>query len=135
MPAKDRYHDAVTRALVKAGWEITGEQVKVIIEDRYLFIDVEATKQSEDRVVLIEVKELETAASPVAALASALGQYFLYRVALADADIHTPLYLAVSTNTYEGILSEKLGQLSISQGNVSLLIFDPEREEIVRWVA
>lgn len=134
MPAKDRYHDAVIHALIKDGWKITGEQVKVIIEDRYLFIDIEATKAADDRIVLIEVKELETASSPVAALASALGQYFLYRTALADVDIQTPLYLAVPKTTHEGILSEKLGRLSIAQGKVSLVIFDPETEEIVQWI-
>jgi len=134
LPAKDRYHDAVIHALIKDGWKITGEQVKVIIEDRYLFIDIEATKAADDRIVLIEVKELENTPSPVAALAAALGQYFLYRTALADVDIQTPLYLAVPKTTHEGILSEKLGRLSIAQGKVSLVIFDPETEEIVQWI-
>jgi hypothetical protein len=31
MPAKDRYHAVVVRALIKDGWTITDEQVAVIL--------------------------------------------------------------------------------------------------------
>ncbi|NWF68880.1 MAG: hypothetical protein HXY40_07330 [Chloroflexi bacterium] len=32
MPAKDRYHDTVKRALIKDGWQIAGEQTTLILE-------------------------------------------------------------------------------------------------------
>jgi hypothetical protein len=134
LPAKDRYHDKVIRALVKDGWTITGEQVKVIVEDRYLFIDIEASRSADNRMALIEVKELDAVSSPIDALAAAVGKYFLYRVALKDAEVTTPLYLAVSEAAYQGILQEKIGQLSILQGNIALVVFDPDREEILRWI-
>lgn len=134
MPAKDRYHDKVIRALIKDGWTITGEQVKVIVEERNLFIDIEASRSSDNRLALIEVKELDAVSSPIDALASAVGKYFLYRVALKDAEVTTPLYLAVSEASYEGNLREKIGQLSILDGNIALVVFDPDREEILRWI-
>jgi len=134
LPAKDYYHDTVKRALLKDGWTITAEQVKIIVEGRNLFIDMEIAHVSRGLVALIEVKELEEVPSPVEALASALGKYFLYRWALDDAGENTPLFLAVSQATYYGILSEKLGAMSIEHGNVPLLVFDPEREEIVKWL-
>lgn len=134
MPAKDNYHDVVIRALVKDGWTITSQQVKIIVEDRNLFIDIEATKPSENRIILVEVKELELVSSPIEALAAAVGKYFLYRTALNDSGLDTPLYLAVSDRSYDGILSEKIGQLSLVQGKISVLVFDPSREEITRWI-
>ena len=134
MPAKDHYHDAVIRALVKDGWTIIGEQVKVIVEDRNLFIDIEASRESDNQMALIEVKELDAVSSPIDALASAVGKYFLYRVALKDAGVTTPLYLAVSEAAYQGILREKIGQLSVQEGNISLIVFDPDREEILKWM-
>jgi hypothetical protein len=134
LPAKDHFHDTVKRALVKDGWTITGEQVKIIVEDRNLFVDIEVTNATSGLVVLIEVKELDNVPSPVEALASAVGKYFLYRWALDDSGISIPLYLAVSRATFHGILSEKLGMLSVDQGNILLAVFDPEREEIVQWL-
>ena len=134
MPAKDYYHDVVVRTLLNDGWAITDEQVKIIVEDRNLFIDIEASKPDEDRIILIEVKELDQVSSPIEALAAAVGKYFIYRTALDDAGLTTPLYLAVSEKSYEGILSEKIGLLSLAQGKISVLVFDPEREEIVKWI-
>ncbi len=134
MPAKDRHHDIVLRALIKDGWKIIDEQVKVIVEDRYLFIDIEAQKISDNAIILVEVKELDSTAAQLEALASAVGKYFLYRAALDDAEISIPLYLAVSENSYRGILSEKIGKLSISEGNIKLVVFDPFKQEIIRWL-
>jgi hypothetical protein len=134
LPAKDYHHDTVIRALVKDGWTITGEQIKIIVEDRNLFIDIEASRASDNQMALIEVKELDAVSSPIDALASAIGKYFLYRVALKDAGVIIPLYLAVSEAAYQGILREKIGQLSILEGNISLVVFDPNREEVLRWI-
>lgn len=110
MPAKDRYHDIVIRALNHEGWDITGQQVKVIVENRYLFIDIEAVKGRDNAVILVEVKDLERVLSLVEGLAAMVGKYFLYRAALDHAGISTLLYVAVSQKAYAGILSETIGQ-------------------------
>ncbi len=83
---------------------------------------------------MVEVKELYDVDSPVEALANAVGKYFLYRTSLNNEEINTPLYLAVSVAAYQGILSEKIGKLAVGQGSISLLIFDPDQEEVVRWI-
>ncbi|MCQ3929244.1 MAG: fatty-acid synthase [Chloroflexi bacterium] len=134
MPVKDYYHDVVARALIKDGWTITDEQVKVIVDERNLYIDLEATKDSTGLIILVEVKELDDVDSPVEALANAVGKYFLYRTSLDNKEIAIPLYLAVSVADYQGILSETIGKLAVTQGNILLLIFDPEQEEVVRWI-
>jgi hypothetical protein len=103
MPAKDRYHDALKRALVKADWIISDEQVTFQIEDRIMWIDIEAIKVSDALVILIEVKELENVASSIEALANALGKFLLYRLALEETRTDVPLFLAVSELSYQGI--------------------------------
>jgi XisH protein len=81
VPARDRYHDTVVRALTKDGWTVTAQQVAVAVPGRRLWIDLRATKARDSLVVLIEVKGFEMMPSPVDYLAAAVGQYVLYRAA------------------------------------------------------
>jgi hypothetical protein len=134
MPANDRHHDPFKRALIKDGWQIADEQVKIVVGERNLFIDIEAFNASGQQVVLVEVKELDDVKSPVEALAHALGKYQLYQFALHDAGVETPLYLAISNGAYNGIMSEKIGQLVKLGAKIALIVFDPLREEIVEWI-
>ena len=134
MPAKDRYHDVVVRALIKAGWTITAEQIAIILTERRLWIDIQAVKASESRAILVEVKGFENKPSPVESLAEAVGKYVLYRVALDYIEITTPLYLAVPTVAHEGILSEEIGHQAIIKAGISLVVFDPVKEEITQWL-
>jgi hypothetical protein len=62
MPAKDRYHDAVERALQKDGWTILREQVELIVPPRRLWIDLRAAEAC-TLVILVEVKGFEAARS------------------------------------------------------------------------
>jgi len=48
--------------------------------------------------------------------------------------IDHPLYMAVPEAAYRGILSEAIGQQTLQQNAVKLLIFDPESEEIIEWI-
>jgi hypothetical protein len=134
LPAKDRYHDAVVRALIKAGWTITAEQVAVILTERHLWIDIQAVKASESLAILVEVKGFENQPSPVQYLAEVVGKYVLYRAALDYVGITTPLYLAVPAVAYDGILSEEIGQEAIMKAGIGLIIFDPVKEEITEWL-
>lgn len=134
LPAKDRYHDTVIRALQKANWTLISEQVAIIIEDRRLWIDIRASKESENLAILIEVKGFESTPSPVEYLASATGKYTLYQTALDYLNIELPLYMAVPVAAYHGILSEEIGKQTLRRNRVRLIVFDPEREEIVTWI-
>ncbi len=134
MPAKDRYHDSVVRALIKDGWTISRQQVKIIAGDRYLWIDIEAAKVGDSLVILVEVKELEEVFSPIEAFANAVGKYFLYRTALDIAGTNVPLYVAVTQAAFEGILSEEIGQRVVRSVKIPLIVFDPGHEEIIRWI-
>jgi hypothetical protein len=72
VPAKDYYHDAVIRSLEKDGWRIEAEQVRLELENRWLWIDMQAIKSIDNRAILIEVKGFQNMASPVDYLAAAV---------------------------------------------------------------
>jgi hypothetical protein len=133
MAAKDKYHEAVAQALRKAGWTVIS-QYELIVGGRSLFIDIQATKNDLQIIILVEVKGFERMASPVSYLADSVGQYVLYRAILEDGGSEIPLYMAVPEAAYEGILSEPIGQIAIERLKIKLLIFDPFKEEIVRWI-
>jgi hypothetical protein len=132
MPAKDRLHDVVVRALQKEGWTVR-EQYSLRLQTRRLWIDLYATKAEEALAIAIEVKDLEDR-SPVDALASALGKYLIYRTTLDYLNIATPLYLAVPNTALAGILYEPIGELLQEKHAINLLLFDPRREVISEWI-
>jgi hypothetical protein len=136
MPNEDRHHATVLRCLTKAGWSIVKEQVYISIgvrddNNRRLYVDIKAQRQDQ-QLVLIEVKGLER--SPVHELMELLGQYLVYRMALDYLLIEIPLYIAISATAYEDMMQHVLGQELMNRYAIPLLIFDPMREEIVKWI-
>jgi hypothetical protein len=134
MPAKDRYHDVVVRALRKAGWTISAEQVALTIPTRRVWVDIRASKDADKIAILVEVKGFESLASPVAYLAEVIGQCVLYQAILDYAQMTDILHLAVPIAALEGILGEELGQKAVQGAQVRLILFDPVLEEITRWI-
>ena len=134
MPAKDRHHDLVVRALARAGWHVVAEQLAVILPTRRLWIDIQATQEPSRQIVLVEVKGFENMPSPVDYLAAAVGQYVLYLAALEYTQSDAVLYMAVPTAAFTGILNEELGQQAIRRAGIKLMVFDPATEEIVQWI-
>jgi Holliday junction resolvase-like predicted endonuclease len=133
VPAEDNYHLAVVHALQKEGWRIVRQQVPLRIGERRLWIDIQAEKDNSG-IILVEVKSLE-GNSVVEALRDAIGQYMLYRAALKYLHATPPrLILAIPEQSYNGIISEPLGNLVIQEVNVNLLVFDVDREVIVKWL-
>lgn len=134
VPARDRYHGVVVRALAKAGWTIIGEQVAIVLGGRRLWIDIQAAKGPQRLAILVEVKGFENLASPVDYLAAAVGKYVLYRAALDYGGITTPLFMAVPDAAHEGILSEDIGREAVLKAGVRLIVFNPVAEEISQWI-
>jgi len=134
MPAKDRYHDALKRALLKEGWAIDDEQITLTVDERHLWIDLQISHHVSRQIFLVEVKELSEVDSPIEALANALGKIALYRLAIRLEKIEIPIVLAVSEASYNGILSEVIGQHSVTEANIPLIVFNPQKEEIVLWM-
>jgi hypothetical protein len=55
-------------------------------------------------------------------------------MALDYLSIEIPLYIAVSQIAYQDIIQHVLGQEMMYRYAVPLLIFDPVKEEIVKWI-
>ncbi|CAD5921708.1 XisH protein [Planktothrix agardhii CCAP 1459/11A] len=137
MPAKDFYHDPVKNALVKDGWTITNDPLRLKWGVRELFVDLGLTKliaaQKAEQKIAVEIKGF-TNPSMIADLEQALGQYLIYRAVLEEVQPDCLLYLAVRKTTYQAIFSEPIGQLVINKYRVNLLIFESQKEEIVQWI-
>ncbi|HEY9751471.1 MAG TPA: element excision factor XisH family protein [Coleofasciculaceae cyanobacterium] len=136
MSAKDVYHDTVKVALQKEGWVITHDPLVLGLSSGRLEIDLGAemliAAQREDAQIAVEIKSF-LAPSLISEFHIALGQFLNYRVALRLKEPDRELFLAVPVKTYRNFFSGELAQLSIAEYNVKLLIFNPDREEIVIW--
>jgi hypothetical protein len=80
----------------------------------------------------VEVKGFER--SPIEQLATAIGKLQIYRFILEALERRIPVWLAVPEAAYQGILTEQIGMAMRLQNEIDLVVFSPEREEIVRWI-
>ena len=137
MPQRDIYHDAVKHALIKDGWEITADPLILQFGGRNLYVDLEAESpiaaEKDGHKIAVEIKSFSNP-SEVNDLEKAVGQYVMYRELIARKESERLLYLAISTETYEGIFTEPLGQLMIETQHLKLLIFDEIQEVVEQWI-
>lgn len=134
MPAQDRYHGALLKALHKEGWRNFAEQVTIWVANRHMWIDIYAENPQQQLAILIELKTFENMASPFEYLAHAMGKYNLYRAAIELLELSLPLYLAVPVAAHAGILSEEIGQMLLAYNDAKLIVFDPIDAEITQWI-
>ncbi len=137
MSAKDRFHDVVKTSLQKEGWVITDDPLRIAV-DRItnIFIDLAAEKlivaDRDGQKIAVEVKSF-LSPSTISEFHTALGQFINYRYALADYDPKRVLYLAVPLVIYEEFFTTPFIHSVIQRSQITLLIFDPVKEEIVQW--
>jgi hypothetical protein len=139
MPAKDRIHDIVVRALRKDGWRIEREQPEMSLEGNKIYIDILAertliTAERDAERIAVEVKGF-TGPSEVVDLRDAIGQYMLYRSVLPHFDPDRTLFLAVDeTTATTGILNSLMGRNVLHAAQVNVVIIDIVQEEVVSWM-
>lgn len=138
MPARDRYHALVVRALIAEGWTITHDPLALSFGGRDLYVDLGAEQgtigaERQGERIAVEIKSF-LSASVLADLENAVGQHAIYRAVLASIDPDRKVFLAVPRRTYEGILSERLGLLVLQTQRLALLVFEEHDERITRWI-
>ncbi len=138
MPAKDIYHDTVKNALIKDGWTITHDPLRIrLTRGKNLFVDLGAKRllAAERGVekIAVEVKSF-TRPSDMKDLEEAVGQFVLYNRLLKRYYAEHILYLAVSEDTRKRVFEEEAGQTLIEDGIIRLVTFDTLKEEIIRWI-
>ena len=137
MPAKDIFHDNVVNALIKDGWNITNDPLKLQWGNKDLYVDLGAEKliaaQKNSEKIAVEIKSF-VGNSQVADLQQALGQYTLYLDIIEETEPERILYLAIREITYEDIFIEPIGQILLKKKRLRLMVFDANREEIIQWI-
>ncbi|TVQ44640.1 MAG: fatty-acid synthase [Gloeocapsa sp. DLM2.Bin57] len=137
MPAKDIYHDTVKNALIKDGWTITDDPLKLTIGSRSLYIDLGAEKligaQKGAQKIAVEIKSF-ISPSPIKDLENALGQYILYQNILQTIDVERMLYLAIREEVYNDLFTEPIGQLLLNNKQIKLIIFNSDKQELKAWI-
>lgn len=138
MPRKDAFHDIVKVALVKDGWEITDDPFLIGFRGTLLFADLGAEKTTmfrpRRRKISIEIKGLDEPAR-FAKFECAVGQYVVYRRLMRSLQLPRELYLAISLNVFTNFFQKKPAVMEVVTGEeIHLLIFDPQKKEIVQWI-
>jgi hypothetical protein len=99
MPARDLYHNVVRSALIKDGWMVTHDPLPLRWDETQIYVDIAAERllvaTRADRKIAVEVKNF-VGLSDIAELQQAIGQFAMYRLALAASDPARMLYLAVT---------------------------------------
>jgi hypothetical protein len=72
--------------------------------------------------------------SPVRDLQETVGPFVVYRALLAQTEPERTLFLAVSTRVQDSVLSEPLGQLVAAEVRLRVLVFDSQKQKVVRWI-
>jgi XisH protein len=138
MPAKDLFHDCVKVALIRDGWKISHDPYSLKIGKKDLFVDLGAEKliTAEKDFVKIAV-EIKSFVSPseIQDLENALGQYVLYQNVLQKIEPERVLYLAIREAVFHKLFEQEIGQILLENKVLKLLAFNPETEEITKWIS
>jgi hypothetical protein len=137
MPARDFLHDAVRSALVRDGWTITHDPLRLNVPGRNLYVDLGAERLlAAERgavEIAVEVKSF-LGPSDVRDLEEALGQFLLYDLVLEGLSPRRELFMAIPEKAWKTIFAETLGQIVLRKRAVRLLIVDPQKEVIIQWI-
>lgn len=105
-------------------------------EDLTVFADLGAEKVFEvdgKSEIAIEVKVLG-GVSTISEFEKALGQYVLYRTFIEQIPLNRELFLAVSDKIYEKFFERPSISIVVKVQQVKLIIFNPDVEEITKWI-
>ncbi len=137
MPRYDKYHEAVKNALIKDGWTITDDPLTVEYEDVFLYADLGAERtlaaeKGKDKIA-VEIKVFGSR-SLYSDFEKAIGQYQLYRLFLGKVEPDRKVFLAVSREVFEESFQRPSVKLATTEFAVKILVFEVEKEEIVKWI-
>ncbi len=137
MPARDTYHGECKAALIKDGWTITHDPFTLTYGPKDLFVDLGAERllaaeRGTERIA-VEVKSF-LGPSEMADLEQALGQFAIYHALMNRVDPTRVLFLAVSEAVKIDVFDEPVGLALLEDGLIRLVVFSPERQEIVQWI-
>lgn len=136
--ARDLFHYNVREALLKEGWAITNDPLRIPIDGSHLEIDLAAEMvfgaQRGEEKIAVEVKSF-LSKSFMNNFHEAMGQYLDYESALEDFDPERTVFLALPLHAYNHSLFQgRFIQKRLREEKARLIIFDPIKNEIVQWI-
>jgi hypothetical protein len=137
MSAKDTFHAQVRAALESEGWSITHDPYHIDLGFVDFYIDLGAEQliaaTKEGQKIAVEIKSF-LGASTIKEFHAAIGQFINYRIALEEIEPERQLCLAVPQDVYNRFFKNAFIQTVIQRNQIPLLIFDPLKQEIIRWI-
>jgi hypothetical protein len=139
--ARDRFYSQVKAALIKAGWTITHDPLKLEIGGVKLEVDFGAevladgvlAAERDAEKIAVEVKSF-ISSSPTNELHAALGQFIAYRLALSELEPDRHLYLAIPLAAYADFFQRPFPKRLVQENGLSLMVYDPIRQEVLQWL-
>ena len=135
--ARDFYHDNVREALEKDGWRITDDPYPLRVDDVGYEIDFGAepliAAEKEDISIAVEVKSF-VGPSTVNEFHKAVGQFNDYSVALEIEDPERVLFLAIPEDIWLVFFQKPVIQKSLARIQAKILVYNPYKNEIVKWI-
>jgi hypothetical protein len=136
--AQDAYHQQVRTALVKDGWKITDDPFYILYKGTRAYADLAAEKpmaaEKGQRKIVVEIKVFGTP-SPMTELERAVGQYGIYRTFLKRLSPERELFLAVALDIWQDFFLKPAVQDIIADHQISILVFNPDIEEVIQWIS
>lgn len=139
MPKRDFLHDTVKNTLLKNGWTITDDPLRISFGIRKVFVDLGAERsllaaEKGTEKIAVEVKSF-VGFSQMNDLENAIGQYIVYRTYLHEVEPNRTLYLAIDHQTYAEVFSDVSGQILLDANRIRLIVVDSAQEEITQWIS
>lgn len=105
---------------------------------RKLFVDIGAEKligaENNQSKIAVKVKSF-ISDSKILDLEKALGQYILYQKILEQTEPERTLYLAIPAMSFEELfIEDKFADILLVDNYLKLIVFNPQIEEIVKWI-
>ncbi|MGB2924872.1 MAG: element excision factor XisH family protein [Limnothrix sp.] len=134
--AKDLFHNAVKNALIKEGWQITDDPLYLKVGGVEFYVDLGAEKliaaERGSEKIAIEIKSF-VGTSQMTDFHLALGQFLNYRVALKVKEPDRKLFLAIPDTAYKTLFQKEFAHMVIAEYKPEILVYDTEKEVIIRW--
>ncbi len=124
-------------ALIKDGWKITDDPLRLRYKGRKLYVDLGAERilaaEKGEEKIAVEIKSF-VGASEMNDLENALGQFIFYRAILAENEPDRELFLAVPDEIFQTIFQNEFNELLTKHKLAKVFGVNEEKEEIVGWI-
>ena len=135
--ARDKFHKEVCEAIEKEGWKITDDPLYIKLGKIPIQIDLGAEKiigaEKEGKKIAIEIKTFGIL-SFISAFHEAVGQYIVYREALALIKADRELYLAIPYDVFATFGEEILVKTVFENNKFNIVVYKPVNQEIMSWI-